>query len=628
MIYMRASISKESESNETFASEIIKDLEEQSEVEKHLPGGGYLHMSKELPYLVIYRQKDQQQVKDNFTVRFVLAEASFLIIGNEEFDFYRKLMFSLAEAMASQFKAFLMIELYSGGFDCNRFRIKGPADKLASTMEVMKKELSSLNSRFHVADLEAPEIVNTMERQPEGEAPLLEIKALKDSGSLLLGLEIPPVYKGESGEEYPVFFRKFKDELVHALHQTTFEFIRIQTSSGVPSYRALGQKRLQEKVLEIDRKLAEIETSYQFLWLISPANIRSIKETFFKSGYQKVLHYHYRLLPFDPDVLKRKLYNLKIEEIDDPALSYIFRQKREELDLQISMLTGRDSKDFFYKSMMLFGDIEDKLQQEAENLLQEVPEEQDEDSGNVMKARDFQHLAYNEFDYFKGQDPDFNSKVHVRSDVNILMVSQGELYLPTDYKLNANETRALIQHEVGTHIVTYYNGSKQPLKLLSVGLTDYDTLQEGLAVMSEYFVGGLTANRVRILGGRIIAAGARMQGATFQEIFRLLTETYNFSVSRAFNITSRILQGGGFTKDLSYLKGFLELKDYLQQGGDLVPLLTGKFSLKHLPIIDELRERKVLKPINITPRYIKTEETENKLSLIRKGITLSQMINR
>ncbi len=612
---------------EASIQKMIEKLQEECELEQHLPGGGYLHMSDELPYLVVYRVKDQEKDEDRATVRFVLSEASFLIIGDQEWEGYQRLIYCLSEAMSSKFKSFLLLELFSGDRESNEFKIKGPADKLPATLKVLKKELDLLNQNYQVLNLNPAKIEDTEDRHPAGERPLLEISKLKDAGCLLIGLEVPPVYRNREGEEYPVFFRSFKDDLVLALHKTIFEFIRIQTSSGVKSYRALGQKSLQKKVLEIDRQLANIETSYQFLWLVSPANIRQIKNTFFESKYEKVLNYHYRLLPVDPDVLKRRLYNLKMEEIDDPALSYIFREKREELDLQISMLTGRGSKDFFYNSMMLYGDIDKELQKEAETLLREVEENGQKEAGSIMKADDFKFLAESEFDYFRTQDKNFSSKVHVREDVNILMVSQGELYIPSDYKLNSEETKALVQHEIGTHVLTYYNGKQQPLNLLSIGLTDYDTLQEGLAVLSEYLVGGLTGNRMRTLAGRVVAASARMHGAEFQDIFRLLHEDYGFSPQRSFNITSRIMQGGGFTKDISYLKGLLQLKDHLKEGGELAPLLTGKFALEHMPIITELRERRVLKPNNLIPRYLNSEETNNKLRKIREGIPLSQMIN-
>ncbi|WP_029036162.1 flavohemoglobin expression-modulating QEGLA motif protein [Salinimicrobium xinjiangense] len=614
---------------ESSISEIIKELQEECEIEKHLPGGGYLHMSDELPYLVVYRNLDldKDEVEDTATVRLILSEASFMVIGNKDFEGYQQLMFSLSDAMASKFKSFLILEVYAGDPESRKFRIKGPADKLSTTIKVFQEELDDVNSGYRALNLEQTEVIDTVDRQPEGKKPLLNVQQLKDAGCLLIGLEVPPVYRSKEGEDYPVFFRSFKDDFVKALHKTIFQFIRIQTSSGVKSYRALGQKNLQKKVIEIDRALAEIETSYQFLWLVSPANIRQIKDTFFESNYEKVLNYHYRLLPFDPDVLKRKLYNLKIEEVDDPAFSYIFREKREELDLQISMLTERGSDSFFYNSMMLYGKIPRNLQREAENILREIPEMENQDFESIMKAEDFKVLAEKEFEYFKDQDENFSSKVHVRDDVNILMVSQGELYLPSDYKLNANETFALIQHEIGTHVLTFYNGKQQPLKLLSIGLTDYDTLQEGLAVLSEYLVGGLSGNRMRTLAGRVVAASARMHGAEFQEIFRLLDDDYGFSEQRAFNITSRIMQGGGFTKDISYLKGLFQLKDYLAEGGELSPLLTGKFALEHLPIITELEERRVLKPNNLVPRYMESEETTEKISQIRKGISLSQLIN-
>src|SRR5690554_4420560 len=101
---------------DTTVSEILQDLKEDGEIERHLPGGGYLHMSEELPYLVVYRLK-QDPEEDKATIRFVLSEASFLIVGTKDFESYRELMFSLGEAMASKFKTFLLLELYAGPQD-------------------------------------------------------------------------------------------------------------------------------------------------------------------------------------------------------------------------------------------------------------------------------------------------------------------------------------------------------------------------------------------------------------------------------------------------------------------------------------------------------------------------------
>ena len=611
--------------SEASISELISELHEKCEIERYLPGGGYLHMSDELPYLVIYRLKDTEEDKAN--MRFVLSEASFLILGNEDFEGYQRLIYSLGETLASRFKTFLMLEVYAGENNVNRFKIKGPAEKLPATLKILRTELDKVNNSYSMLSLDAAEIEDTEERQSSGTKPLLTLKKLRDAGCVLLGLEIPPVYRTVEGEEFPVLFRKFKEDFVVALHKGIYEFIRVQTSSGATSYQALGQKSLKKEVLDIDRQLSAIETSYRFLWLISPVNIRQIKQTFFASNFEKVLNYHYRLLPIDPDVLKRKLYNLEIENIDDPALSFLFREKREELDLQINMLNTRGNKNFFYNSLMLYRGIDENLVEEALLLLKEVAEESDEEPKNLLKAQDFKYLAQDEFEFFRKQDPKFTGKVHIRDDVNILMVSHGELYLPSDYKMNATESIALVQHEIGTHMLTYYNGLQQPLKQLSTGLTNYDILQEGLAVMSEYFVGGLTPNRMRTLAGRVLAASARKDGADFQEIFGLLYRDHGFTSERAFSIVSRVMQGSGFIKDVSYLKGMVALKNHLEDGGAIEPLLTGKFALEHLPIIHELLERRVLEKKNLHPRYLNTEETKVKLNRIRKGISLSQMVN-
>ncbi|HET8887152.1 MAG TPA: tyrosine/phenylalanine carboxypeptidase domain-containing protein [Salinimicrobium sp.] len=603
---------------------IIGKLENKQSIRCHLPGGGYLQVSGPLPYLLVYRIVEPV---DPVTVRLILSESSYLIIGNKDFEGYSELIYAMADKMSAKFESFLVLEIFTGDKDSTGFKLKGPADKLPATLKEFKKELDALKNQYNVLTLQETVIENNEERHPPGTMPLLGIKELKESGALLLGLEIPPVYRNSEGEEYPVFFRSFKDDFVLALHKTIFQFIRIQTTSGISSYYALGQKNLQKNVLDIDRELTKIENSFQFLWLISPVNIRQVKDKFFESKYEELLNFHYRLLPIDPDVLKRKLYNLKIEEIDDPALSFLFREKREELELQITMLNDRGSKPFFYNSLMLYHGVEKELKEEALALLKEVKEEELKPIDNLVGAYEFKELAEKEFEYFRGQDENFTSKIHIRDDVNILMVSRGELYIPSDYKMDPTSSKALIQHEVGTHVLTYYNGLQQPLQQLSNGLTDYDTLQEGLAVMAEYFVGGLKANRMRTLAGRVIAASARMENADFKEIFNLLHWEHQFSPQRAFSITSRIMQGSGFIKDVIYLQGIVKLKKYIEKGGEIEPLYIGKFALKHLPIVTELKERMVLKDTKLLPRFLHAEETKEKINQIRKGISLSQLIS-
>tara|TARA_R100001369_G_scaffold20091_2_gene36839 strand:- start:22697 stop:24556 length:1860 start_codon:yes stop_codon:yes gene_type:complete len=612
-----------SEFSENTIKQLLTIIEREGEINASLPGGGILHIEKELPYLLVYRHV----ANDPETYRLVISESSYLIIGTQDFEGYQKLLFSLSNLISNIFKSYLILELYAGDKESSTFIIKGPEKKLPSTLTALQKELAKVNTIFSGIYLKC-EIKDTPHRQRETKIDLLSVDETKKCGALVLGLEIPPVYRDETLHTFPVFFRNFRDFITQALHIAIFDFIRVQTSCGVNSYYSLGRKNLKDKVFEIDRKLAEIENSYQFLWLVSPANIHEIKETFLNSNSKKLLNYHYRLLPVDPDVLKRKLYNLKIEDIDDPAMSYLFREKREELDQQITMLSERGTSNFLYDSIRLYEGIGSDLLKEANQILEKVPEEEITTQKTLLDSKAFSSLARKEFDFFKEQDNNFNCKVHIREDVNIMMVSQGELYIPKDYTLSEVDARGLIQHEVGTHVLTYHNGLQQPLKQLSVGLADYDTLQEGLAVMAEFLVDALTPNRLRTLAGRVIAGQAVKEGANFQEIFSLLTSTYNFTPERGFNITSRIMQGGGFLKDIIYLKGLVNLRKYLLEGGDYEALLTGKFALKHTKIIEELTERKVLKKGAIRPSYLLNNESTKRIQLIRDGLPISQMITK
>tara|TARA_R100000935_G_scaffold57344_1_gene91084 strand:+ start:96 stop:1931 length:1836 start_codon:yes stop_codon:yes gene_type:complete len=600
---------------------LIGKLKDGERTVKSLAHNGFLFLEHDVPFLLIYRKK----ANDKGTLRLARTAASYLIIGEENTAYFTEIIKQLTHKMSARFGSFFLIEIYSGDPKSNQFIIRGPAHKLPVSLEVLREALVKIESTTYGVKLDA-KIEQTKERQQSSEKPLLDIETIKDCGGTLIGLEIPPVYRDAEGEVYPIYFRQFQESVSVAIHQSVFEFIRVQTSSNLANYYALGKRQIHKEVFKMDRVLTEIENSYQFLLLVAPVNIQSIREVFFESKFKKVEPYHYRLLPIDPDILKRRLYNLEIDQIDDPALSYLFHEKREELDQQLTMLKERGSKNFFYSSVRLYKGLDTNVLTEAELILQHISEDKEKAKNKELTANNFAEMAQAEFDYLRKQDPNYKCKVHIRKDVNVMMVSNGELYLPSDYTLSPKEAEALIQHEIGTHALTHYNGLQQPLSLLSVGFADYDPLQEGIAVLSEYLIGGLSANRLRLLAGRVVAGAALMDNASFIDVFNLLHKTYNFSKERAFNITSRMFQGGGFLKDIIYLKGLMQLRDYLKNGGDLEFLLAGKFAIKHVPMITDLTSRKLLQPPKLKPRYLKTDNFNPRINNIKQGISLFKLI--
>ena len=600
---------------------LIPELSQGKRTVTALPHDGYLFLEHDVPSLLIYKNNPNE----TGTERLVRGGASYLIIGTKDFEFYKKFLKDLTSLMADKFGSFIMVEMFTGPEHSKEFIIKGPSHKLPVSLQVLKDELLKIKSREYKVQLDVSieQVKNSQMRSQESS---LDIEGMRELGATFIGLEIPPVFRDDKGTIYPIYFRDFKTQFIKAIQRAIFEFVRVQTTSTIANYNALGKRTIHEEVFKIDKQLTKIESSYQFLLLVAPVNIQTLRSQFFESGFKKLDRYHYRLLPIDPDILKRKLYNLRIDEIDDPAISYLFDEKREEIDHELTMLKERGSKNFFYSSIRLYKGLDKNVLTEAELILQNIDEDHEQENREHININTFSDLANKEFDYFKKQDKNYTCKVHIRDDVNVMMVSKGELYLPSDYTMNKKGAKALIQHEIGTHALTYYNGKNQPLSQMASGLANYDALQEGIAVLSEYLCGGLSGNRLRILAGRVVAGAALLDGADFHQMFFKLYSQYDFTKERAFNITSRMFQGGGFLKDIIYLKGLVRLRNYLKNDGELLPLLRGKFALKHLNIIQDLSDRGLVIPPKITPRYLEHKNFNKKMNKLKKGLPISKMI--
>ena len=209
-----------------------------------------------------------------------------------------------------------------------------------------------------------------------------------------------------------------------------------------------------------------------------------------------------------------------------------------------------------------------------------------------------------------------------------MLCSRGNLLIGKKVKIAKSRARALIQHEVGTHLLTYYNGRAQPFKQLYLGLAGYDELQEGLAVLSEYMVGGLSRPRMRLLAARVIAVRMLLDGASFIDTFRELTLKYEFDKRTAFTIVMRVFRGGGLTKDAVYMKGLVKLLRFLKEGGDLHNLYIGKFNIHHVGFIKELMWRNILQTPPLRPRYLDDPGVQLKLDDARSGLSPSDLIEK
>nr|WP_241248677.1 tyrosine/phenylalanine carboxypeptidase domain-containing protein [Nocardioides sp. KC13] len=379
-----------------------------------------------------------------------------------------------------------------------------------------------------------------------------------------------------------------------------------------------------EPALGIDARLTEIERQVDVLLNLTPLNGAEAWDDFKRSDFTVAPTLRLRELDFDPDLVRRELYNLEIEDVADPALHSLFRAKRDEIARQITALEDRDTTKFVHGSRQLFGDPSPSLVSSAEQLLADI-EPPAPARGNVTSGA-FADAARDELEHYRAAYPEFPVEVEVREDVSELMVSsEGHLLIPEAGTFRADRVEPLLHHEVGTHVVTYQNGARQPLKMLTIGLPGYDETQEGLALISEYVTGGLDPRRLRVLAARVVAVDLLIAGATFMEIFETLESKHRIPRRTAWSVAVRVVVAGGMVRDAIYLRGISRILEAVASGVDLDVLLVGKLALDHVDLVQDLLDRGVLEPPWVRPRWLEVPGARERLDRMADGLRVTDL---
>lgn len=633
---MSAPVTAAREITPGFIDDVCGRLANGLQVRRALPDQGRLHIDRQLPFLLVYRERRDAHARG--TDRLVTSEASYMIApaGKQHHTAVAQLLERIVATLSPEFGAFLVLELWpaEAGSKNNRgtqptagFRIvSSKAGGAAATVEKLFEALEKIRIHGRSAVVESATAAKVA---PPGLPPLLGVPALGRHRAVLLGLQVEPVYaSAEDNQLYPIVLQRLRRQLSRALQQGLYEFTVQQTTHTPPHYQALGRNAVSKAVWDIDERLATISQSFDFLLQVTPNNITEAWKEFRRRKFQQPPVFTYRRIPIDPELMKRGLFNIQIEQIEDPTLAHLFRERQEEIDRQITMLRDRGSWRFVHGSIQLYGGVRDGLLETARDLLAHLPKRSRERSTEALTAAEFVDAAREEYRYYRSIFPGFQSDAEIRSDIGqTLMVSSGKLLIGKDTKIPKARANALLQHEVGTHVLTYCNGHTQPLQQLYCGLAGYDEFQEGIAVLAEHLVGGLSPSRLRVIAARVVAVHAMIERASFVDVFRMLNRDYGFSQYSAFTITMRIFRGGGLTKDAIYLRGLITVLRYLRDGGELEPLFVGKIAAHHVPIIRELQHRNVLNPAPLLPRYMNDEEVRLRLERIRNGMSVQKLVN-
>lgn len=355
----------------------------------------------------------------------------------------------------------------------------------------------------------------------------------------------------------------------------------------------------------VDRELSAVSASFDYLLAVTPVNADDERRRFAREARPGVPRFRYADLGIDIGALRRRLDALPLDEVDDPDLVRLFAAKRREVALWLDLVEFLDRPRFVEAGLELYGAPDNALLSAARDVLSAIPlQARRSRSGRDVDGRTFALYCEDEVARYRVQLPGLPTQVVVDPSFPGVMVSGADVVVGPDHRVELERVEALVQHEVGTHVVTNVSGAGQPLTLLSVGLPGYEETQEGLAVLAEYAVDGLTAPRLALLAARVLAASRLVDGAPFAQVYRELTVDVGLREDRAWETAMRTWRGGGLTKDVIYLRGLLRVLRYLAEGGAVSTLTVGKLDLADAAAVERLTARGILSPPLLRPRWL------------------------
>jgi uncharacterized protein (TIGR02421 family) len=356
-----------------------------------------------------------------------------------------------------------------------------------------------------------------------------------------------------------------------------------------------------------------------------------VQEEFFKHKFKKLPNvntaYYLDKNPLQFDPLK------KIEEFHEiersirrklgqySGVGSMMQRMCREYSRVVEMLLARGTSRFTEISQELYGSSEDAFHIGAPtlkdlatvitstlaNIKDQVTTQADVKSFTSEETVTI--LAERLGKYFTGLD-------HVRVEISDGIIADASagadrIKIHNGLMFSEREIRVFEIHEGWVHLGTTLNGLSQPVcTFLSKGPPSSTITQEGLGIISEVFTFSSYPGRLKRLTNRITAVSMAEDGADFLEVFNFYRDA-GLDESDCYLCATRVFRGsspdgGPFTKDLSYSKGFILIYNYVRlavQRGLLsqIPLLfLGKTTLEDIHILADLVEENIVTP----PKYV------------------------
>ncbi len=525
----------------------------------------------------------------------------------------------LVEAIIKRCKSCIVFDVHSYNVS-DRNYVNPPTFNLG-TNYIDKKKYGRFVKEYKRAlkEIELPNIDVTFSENEiyVGKGYLAEYVYHDIDACVVLPVEIKKIFADEFKPlSYPLVIEKLKIGLQEAIISTSIEYTKITSSKNKANKLNLLPSHIDKIVVDVDKQIYSLAKGLNTLSFVNPNNLMSEKKHFISSRFKDNPEFKYKQLHINPYSFKEELYRLPIEKITDLTLQKIYRDVVDSLAVKVELLASVGTGQFLYNSLKYYGEPSANDIKNAKFILH-LPSE---DTKDEILSLDVITAKFTE--YFEKYD--MACKVELSNRIVAKALVSGAkkaVIVNKNIKVTMSELEALMNHEVGVHMVTSMNAANQPLKVLRVGLP-YNTLtQEGLSILSEYLCGHLSIKRLKTLALRVICVDFMIKGYEFKKVFNILVEDYKLDVEDAFTMVARIFRGGGFTKDYLYLRGFKLAFRLYNDGDNIFNLLAGKTSMELHQEISELIERDILNsPKYKTLSFVKPSEPDPVLRYIASCI--------
>jgi len=399
------------------------------------------------------------------------------------------------------------------------------------------------------------------------------------------------------------------------------------------TYLKRQELNYKEAILKYSLLINEAQKPIKILDSIKWDN--SIEEFFFKTKFKEIpkidsSYYQQYNLKFDP---KQRIADfqviidsikLDLGEID--PIARILIRNCQQYQMVINMLLNRGKKEFSDYSKLLYGSPTEMLMDGTTRLsdlsaeLKTILSNTDplklgeKYERNITSEKVVNELSVRLKEFFGDE------KIKVKlSDGIVSDASAGADYIKikADTLFSSRDILIFEVHEGWVHLGTTLNGDQQKYaRWLAKGPPCSTVTQEGLAIIMELINFALFPKRAERLNDRLIVCQMVESGANVLDVIEYY-RMHNQTELEAINNASRVFRGapldGGapFTKDISYLKGFVENYNFLRKTiktgkAHQIPFLfAGKVTLEDVPVLYQAYEEGIVDFPKFLPKQIK-----------------------